>query len=186
MPTDTTQATVFPDPIPYCSVGYADAFLATDLEKVGIWSGLTAAQKLAALKMATRDIDQLTYVGIKQHYAQDRQFPRFFAFGTFADMFYLDNPIPEEVARACAIQAWYRAKQYVLGEETQARQDHQMQGINNVSRLGSSESSDLNRARVHNLCREAKTYLKPFIGKTGNLEREFGYHIPGAIISSNP
>lgn len=174
-PADSTQKETFPDPIPYCSVGYADSYLATDLAKVTDWTVLTAAQKLAALKMGQKDIDQaFVYHGSKLEYSQDREFPRWTDFRTVGDIdSTIEEGIPHVVAQANAIQAWYRGRQFLNGEQVSARREHQAQGVNSIQRLNSSESSDLNRARQHNLHPEALDLIRSYVNKTGNLEERF-------------
>ena len=60
---------------PYANVAYGDAYFAERLRSTA-WTDATAADKLIALKQATRAIDTLNFAGFKHDELQVPQFPR--------------------------------------------------------------------------------------------------------------
>ncbi len=61
--------------IPYADRAYADMYFSERL-KAELWTGATDDNKDKALKMATRIIDTLNFVGFKNDFDQIREFPR--------------------------------------------------------------------------------------------------------------
>lgn len=74
----------------YCTIveaqTYFDGRLGTDA-----WDSATDTEKTKALTMATRAIDRLNYIGIRNSSSQDNQFPRFD-----------DTSYPQDIMDACA------------------------------------------------------------------------------------
>ncbi len=172
MGTDNRQArgADYTEIVPYTDVERADKYAASQLSLVAdAWATLTDAQKLKALRSATLDIDELTYVGYRLYVSQDREWPRYLSLGTVGDVYEQQDSILEFVADATCEQAMYLAYQYINGYDQRARQDQQHQGANSLSRVGASENYDLTKARRHQLCRKAYQILEPYIVKTATL-----------------
>lgn len=167
----TGQLTSFADVVPYATPGVADAYFASKLGKTAIWGLLTAAEKTAALREATLDIDELNYIGETVVTNQVRKWPRYLSVSANAEtMGWLeDDTFPTQVGLACCEQAFYIAKNYKTGYDPDSRRDHQDQGLSSISRAGASESYDMLKARRHKLCLDALRLLRSYIQKTGNL-----------------
>lgn len=178
------QLTSFPAVVPYADITFADAYFSTTISRRRFWKTLPdndPAQdidKQGALCEATLVIDALYYSGHKLQISQEREWPRFLGFGTYGDIFYLEQKIPVAVAQATCEQAYYIAHTLATGGDIDARLDHQAQGIGSISRAGAQETADLNFARRHSITPRAYDLLRPFISKTGNLDRF--YRIPRA------
>ena len=78
-----------PATVPYLDVPEADQFFAERLKSDG-WDNASAADKTASLKMATRLLNDLHYIGQKTDEEQDNEWPR--------DA----NPIPFQIKQATA------------------------------------------------------------------------------------
>lgn len=166
---DQFQAGSFTEVIPYASVAYADGYFGSKMSDMAFWALLTAAEKLASLKEATLNIDQMTYIGRKLYIAQEREWPRYLNLGSVGDIFYLETRILPDVANATCEQAIWIARAAKYGHDHRARQEHQAQGLTGISRTGGQENYDLTKARRHPLCREALRLLNGYIARTGNL-----------------
>lgn len=176
MPTlnsSQVQLTTLEEIVPYAAQSYADAYFASTITKNVFWATLTDAEKDAALKEATLNIDELHYIGNKLELAQRREWPRYLDLESYGDIFYLEQQILEIVGRACCEQAWFLARNAKQGYDPENRQEHQMMGVNSINRVGASESSDINKARRHRVCRAAYQLLLPFIVRTANLEAPY-------------
>lgn len=159
--------------LPYADLEWANLFMAENLVWGAYWSKADDAQKNAALIQATQEIDQLVYIGRKLYVAQDREWPRYLDLGSIGDIYYLENQIPIDVARACVIQAAYILREFLYGHGSKDRQNHQQQGLSGINRVGASESYDHAKARRHQLCRESYELLVIYLAKTGNLQDPF-------------
>ena len=60
---------------PYVSIGDADAYFDERLNS-GVWEDASDDDKLKSLKMATRSINNLQYLGVKADSSQENEFPR--------------------------------------------------------------------------------------------------------------
>lgn len=171
------QQTVFNSVVSYASVGFADGYFKNTVTKWAFWNSLPVSDlnmpvdKDRALKEATLEMDKLFYVGHKLRISQEREWPRFLGMGTYGDIYYLETQIPLDVAKACAEQAYYTARLCLSGVQLDNRLDHIAQGVISQSRVGGAESVDFNVARKHKVCPDALNLLRPFIAKTGNLNR---------------
>lgn len=171
---DQIQAGEFTPIFSYATLDYARDYFASKLSDMAFWNDkLTEDEQTAALKEATLHMDELVYIGRKLYVAQEREWPRYLNLGTAGDIFYLETKILPDVANACCEQAIYIARLVKFGHDVSARQDHQMQGASSITRVGASESYDLNKARRHQLCRRAYQILLPYIAKTGVLKTRF-------------
>lgn len=177
--SDSIQVTgaQFQATVPYCALEWATPYLSESLTWGAIWndSSITDVQRQAALVQATKEIDQQVYIGRRLNLGQEREFPRYLEQKSLGDVFYLQDNIPLDVAKATAIQAAYLIEQHQAGHNYKGRQDIQAQGLTGVNRVGASESYDLVKARRHQLCREAYELLVPYIAKTGSLESPYSY-----------
>lgn len=185
MPTPFEQLDFLLEIVPYASVDFSkDYFISSGITRRAFWASLPDSDqnapfdKLGALREATMDIDQLYFTGHKLRIAQPREWPRFIGFGTYGDIFYLEQKIPVQLAMAVCEQAYYLAYNTAHGHDVDSRLDHQAQGVNSISRVGGQENADLNFARRHRICPPAMMLLRPFLAKTGNLERF--YRVPRA------
>lgn len=170
----------FPEIVPYASVDFSKDFLGRRASTRVFWMSLAddltadpsaPFTKLMALQEATEHVDQLTYVGEKLVYGQERKWPRLLDYGTeYSTVYYLQNRLPMEVAMATCYQAYYIAWNAAHFVQIDNRLDMQMQGVTGVSRAGGNENWDLNKARRHSLCPKAMELLRNWIAKTGNLE----------------
>jgi len=179
------QLDQLPVVLPYATVNFSKQYFEqSGITRRRFWMTLAdddAGQpfdKLGALKEATLELDTLFYQGHKLLISQPREWPRFIGFGTYGDIFYLEQKIPVEVAMATCEQAYYLAYNEVHGRGVDDRLDHQAQGIGSISRVGGQENADLAWARRNRICPPAMNLLRSFIAKTGNLERF--YRVPRA------
>jgi len=166
-----SQMTSFPDVVPYATVEAADQYWANNLSGAAIWDLLTDAEKLAALRQATLEIDELQYIGRYVIIDQVRQWPRYLSVSRNSETFVgLEDTFPQAIGQACCEQAYYIARNNSDLHDPSIRQDHQDQGLSSVSRAGANESYDLTKGRRDSICPNARRLLRDFIAKTGNLD----------------
>lgn len=178
MPVDSNQrqytAGEYEEVKPYCTVEFANEHAGNYLEGMTYWGELNDAQKLAALRQATLELDQMVYEGARLYpNTQQREWPRFLNLGTLSTVFYLNERIPLDVAKACAVQAMWHAKNLITGHDPAGRQDAQFQGLTGLNRAGGQESWDLNKSRRHRLCRESYELVRPYLLKSGTMTDGF-------------
>ena len=77
----------------YVTESEADTYFSERLNTEA-WDDATSIDRIKALKMATRAIDRLNYVGIRNDENQELQFPR-----------YDDSSVPQDVLDACCEEA---------------------------------------------------------------------------------
>lgn len=177
----SAQQTNMPLVIPYASIEFANSYFGQAVSRRARWASIPdedatkPVDKIGALREATLNIDTLTFQGYKYLINQPRAWPRFVAFGTYGDIFYLEQKIPIEVAWACCEQAFYLAENALRGFDVNARLDHQDQGVSSIQRAGASEQADLTLARRTPVCKLARIWLNDYIAKTGNLEHTYRY-----------
>ncbi len=99
-------------PVPqYLSVSDADAYFVTRLDS-DAWLEATAERKQAALVTATRAIDNLNFVGVKQSPSQPLEFPRLGTRVSSNGAVYAEIPmtpaVPVEILVACCEEAIVR------------------------------------------------------------------------------
>jgi len=162
------QRTTYVATIPYVSVVYADGYMA---ERVGrdAWPQLPQATRLQCLKAATLDLDKLQFIGERDLTDQVREWPRNIYTSAFTGTL---HDIPDRLAWATCEQAWFIAKNHITGSSPSDRMEDQDQGLSAISRVGASESFDLNLARRRAVCKAAYDWVRDFVAKTGNLTRD--------------
>lgn len=156
--------------VPYVSVAVADQYFAQKPTMQSLWNTFTADQKLAFLRQATLELDELPYKGYKRGLSgQQRQWPRVLNDGSYHDIFYDSDVLPAQVGMACCEQAWHVAEASALGRDRELRRDLQAQGVSSINRVGAGEQSSLSGARTHRVCAAAMTYIRIFVLRSMNL-----------------
>jgi hypothetical protein len=136
----------------YATVEEADTFFEDRLGTT-VWDAATDADKLKALKMATKTIDALPLAGFKLVSTQDLAFPRKYLrtgsispwnvtiYGDEYGCVYTSEAVPQEVVNACCLEAAALLAHYASTDK-QERLSVREQGIKSYS-LGSAYSEDL-------------------------------------------
>lgn len=101
---------------PYVDITDANEWVAGEMLDSSAWDDATETQRLAALRIATRAIDNLRFRGRKTLESQEREFPR-----NGSDV------VPNEILVACILEAYQRLdgrdaelEQEALGNVTHA------------------------------------------------------------------
>jgi len=150
----------------FCTVAEADIYF-NDRLFSDAWFSSISADKQKALNMATRKINNVPFVGVKEDTLQENAFPRCYRYSAFLNQYeatfnglnwYCDITVPQAIKDACCEEALA-----LIETGTSERGKLQRDGVQSFSVGGLSETykKGANKERLKSL--EAMQMLQPWL-----------------------